>query len=266
MSGNKTAWERDRKRNNMRNDSRGGREGRFNYGMFQVISDSNNYLQLLCTFSFHSCNYYVIMWIIQFALNTWTVAEGEEGETRRQRKQEKTEERRGGGKEMDGVLERKKECGPLSSLHSRLIPRWPFVLGDWKVQQPIIYNEHNNVKALNDMLIVLHEGKQTLLLVMLLLLNMQLTQKSLIMKFSHQRVHAARTFWQKKRKLANQLTMKHQVQIFSIIYDHVLSSFRVFKVKKWVILLGSCLVLLHSSHFWWPFLKLHHRVLKSSWQ
>ena len=70
----------------MRNDSCGGREGRFNYGMFQVITDSNNYLQLLCTFSFHAGNYYVIMWIIQFALNTWTVAEREKGEEGKPRK------------------------------------------------------------------------------------------------------------------------------------------------------------------------------------
>lgn len=45
----------------MKNDRQSGREGRFNCnGMFQVITDSNNYLKLLCTFSFQTHNYYAI--------------------------------------------------------------------------------------------------------------------------------------------------------------------------------------------------------------
>lgn len=53
--------ERENEREIMRNDSHGGRGGGFNYGMFHLITNSNNYLQLLCTFSFHACNYYAIM-------------------------------------------------------------------------------------------------------------------------------------------------------------------------------------------------------------
>lgn len=119
--------ERENEREIMRNDSHGGREGGFNYGMFHLITNSNNYLQLLCTFSFHACNYYVIMWIIHFGLNTWIVAKNGRSEAKENsRKQRKSKVRdrkwmefsRGRRTVVDFVLS------------SRLISHWPSVLGD----------------------------------------------------------------------------------------------------------------------------------------
>lgn len=111
--------ERDWKSNNKTIDSRGGREGQFNHGMFQVITDSNNYLQLLCTFSFHTaqllCDY--MNNSIWFEYMNWS----------RERRRREAKENRGKARreKVNGWCFREDQWLWSTSLLSRLISHWP---------------------------------------------------------------------------------------------------------------------------------------------
>lgn len=98
------------------------REGSLNYGMFQVITDSNNYLQLLCTFSFQTWNYDVIMWIIHRCFTA------------------RTEEKRRGGRTWSRGNQKNWENWPSSSSprpprFSIINSHWPSIMGDWMVNK-----------------------------------------------------------------------------------------------------------------------------------